>query len=174
MEERGVTTGDARGQLPADKDDFLARYVDAFERYDVDELVTLLHEDVVLSMPPYSLWMQGRDNFAGWLLGTGKGCRGSKLLPTTANGLPAFGQYRRGEVEGTYVPWSLQVLEFEDGRVIADSGPLWIKSPSWMIVRPRGTYPLLGLQPSARSASASRSACPPISPKMARRTGLFT
>lgn len=104
--------------LKDEKQDFLDRYVDAFERYDMDALVSLLHEDVILSMPPYDLWMCGRDNFRNWLLGTGKGCRGSRLVPTWANGSPAFAQYRRGESGGTYVAWALQVLEMEDGKVI--------------------------------------------------------
>nr|MDQ3611027.1 sigma-70 family RNA polymerase sigma factor [Actinomycetota bacterium] len=73
--------------------DLLARYVDAFERYDLDALTALLHEDVVQSMPPYPLWLRGHDDIRRWYLGTGIGCRGSRLVPTVANGSPAFGQY---------------------------------------------------------------------------------
>ena len=88
----------------------LERYVAAFERYDVDGLVALLQQDVIMSMPPYTLWLRGHDAVRGWLLGRGAGCRGSRLVPTQACGLPAFAQYRPA-AEGGYRPWSLVVLE---------------------------------------------------------------
>jgi len=94
----------------------LERYVAAFERYDVDALVALLHEDVTMSMPPYTLWLRGHDAVRSWLLGRGAGCRGSRLLPTQACGLPAFAQYRPAP-EGGYRPWSLLVLEGSGERV---------------------------------------------------------
>ncbi|MFI0817830.1 sigma-70 family RNA polymerase sigma factor [Streptomyces sp. NPDC021098] len=95
----------------------LARYVDAFERYDLDSLTSLLHEDATLSMPPYELWLRGHDDIRTWLLGHGIGCRGSRLVPTVANGAPAFGQYRPGESGGAHEPWALQVLEISAGRI---------------------------------------------------------
>ncbi|MFD8363214.1 sigma-70 family RNA polymerase sigma factor [Streptomyces hygroscopicus] len=95
----------------------LARYVDAFERYDLDFLTALLHEDATLSMPPYELWLRGREDIRQWLLGHGIGCRGSRLVPTVANGMPAFGQYRPGGADGCYEPWALQVLEISGGRI---------------------------------------------------------
>ncbi|MDP9615367.1 MULTISPECIES: sigma-70 family RNA polymerase sigma factor [Streptomyces] len=95
----------------------LARYVDAFERYDLDSLTALLHEDATLSMPPYELWLRGREDIRQWLLGHGIGCRGSRLVPTVANGMPAFGQYRPGGADGCYEPWALQVLEISGGRI---------------------------------------------------------
>ncbi|WP_405717894.1 sigma-70 family RNA polymerase sigma factor [Streptomyces sp. NBC_01537] len=90
----------------------LARYVDAFERYDLDALTALLHEDATLSMPPYELWLRGPEEIRAWFLGTGIGCRGSRLLPLTANGAPAFAQYRPGGV-----PWAVQVIDISDGRI---------------------------------------------------------
>ncbi|QLH19771.1 sigma-70 family RNA polymerase sigma factor [Streptomyces sp. Rer75] len=95
----------------------LARYVDAFERYDLDSLTSLLHEDATLSMPPYDLWLRGHDDIRTWLLGHGIGCRGSRLVPTVANGAPAFGQYRPGGPGGAHEPWALQVLEISAGRI---------------------------------------------------------
>ncbi|WP_063731221.1 sigma-70 family RNA polymerase sigma factor [Streptomyces sp. RTd22] len=95
----------------------LARYVDAFERYDLDSLTSLLHEDATLSMPPYELWLRGHDDIRTWLLGHGIGCRGSRLVPTVANGAPAFGQYRPGGPGGGHEPWALQVLEISAGRI---------------------------------------------------------
>ena len=76
----------------------------------MDSLTALLHQDAVQSMPPYELWLKGRDQIVAWMLGTGAGCRGSKLIPTTANGSPAFGQYRRSP-DGGWTPWALQVIE---------------------------------------------------------------
>jgi RNA polymerase sigma-70 factor (ECF subfamily) len=95
----------------------LGRYVDAFERYDMDSLVALLHEDATLSMPPFELWLQGRDQVIQWFLGIGCGCRGSRLVAVEANGAPAFGQYRVSESGSGHEPWALQVLEISDGRI---------------------------------------------------------
>jgi RNA polymerase sigma-70 factor (ECF subfamily) len=102
--------------VDADQRALLARYVDAFERYDVSTLVTLLHDDVVQSMPPYAMWIRGATNIGRWLLGPGIGCRGSRLLPTAANGCPAFGQFRP-DPEGGHAPWALQVLEVSGDRI---------------------------------------------------------
>jgi RNA polymerase sigma-70 factor, ECF subfamily len=95
----------------------LARYVDAFERYDMDSLVALLHEDATLSMPPYAMWLRGHDDIRGWMLGTGSECRGSRLVVVAANGLPAAGQYRPSGPGGSFEPWALQVLETSGGKI---------------------------------------------------------
>ena len=97
--------------------ELLDRYVDAFERYDMDSLTSLLHADATMSMPPYDLWMRGPADIRGWMLGTGKECRGSRLVPTRANGSPAFGQYRPSGPGGSFQPWALQVIEATDGRI---------------------------------------------------------
>ncbi len=97
---------------------FLARYVQAFERYDMDALSTLIHEDATQSMPPYDLWLAGRDDILKWWVGPGNGCRGSRVIPTvSANGSPAFGQYKPSADGVGYEPWALQVLEIENGRI---------------------------------------------------------
>lgn len=95
----------------------LARYVDAFERYDMDSLTSLLHADATWSMPPYEMWLQTHDDIRRWCVGPGIGCRGSRLIPTLANGSPAFGQYKPSDQEGILEPWSLQVLEVSGGRI---------------------------------------------------------
>jgi RNA polymerase sigma-70 factor, ECF subfamily len=94
----------------------LDRYVDAFQRYDLDSLVSLLHEDATWSMPPYELWLQTHDDIRRWCLGPGIGCRGSRLVPTMANGSTAFGQYKPGAAGG-HEAWALQVLEVSGGRI---------------------------------------------------------
>ena len=98
--------------------ELLARYVDAFERYDMEALTSLIHEDATQSMPPYELWLRGRDDIFRWWLGPGAGCRGSRVVPTVpANGAPTFGQYKPAPAGG-YEPWALQVLETAGGRIV--------------------------------------------------------
>jgi RNA polymerase sigma-70 factor (ECF subfamily) len=99
--------------------ELLARYVDAFERYDMEALTSLIHEDATQSMPPYDLWLSGRDDIFAWWVGPGIGCRGSRMIPTVAaNGAPAFGQYKPSESGEDYEPWALQVLEIEGGKIV--------------------------------------------------------
>jgi RNA polymerase sigma-70 factor (ECF subfamily) len=98
--------------------ELLERYVAAFESYDLDALTSLIQEDATQSMPPFDLWLRGRDDIMTWWFGPGLGCQGSKLVPVvSANGSPAFGQYKPAE-GGGYEPWALQVLEVSDGRVV--------------------------------------------------------
>jgi RNA polymerase sigma-70 factor (ECF subfamily) len=123
--QRARATLDARALSPdgppsveAADGELLARYVDAFERYDMDALTSLIHEDATQSMPPYELWLRGREDIFAWWVGPGAACRGSRVLPApAANGAPAFGQYKRSP-EGGFDPWALQVLEVEDGRIV--------------------------------------------------------
>ena len=96
--------------VEADQQELLGRYVDAFERYDIPRLVRLLHDDAVQSMPPYAMWLLGTVDIGRFMLGPGIGCRGSLLLPTEANGCPAFGHYKR-DPNGGHMPWALQVIE---------------------------------------------------------------
>ena len=116
-----LSTGDVTRTQPSEPLDdaqraLLDRYVDAFERYDMDSLTSLLHEDATWSMPPYDLWLQTHEDIRKWCLGQGIGCQGSRLVPTVANGSPAFGQYKPGP-DGGLEPWSLQVLDISDGQI---------------------------------------------------------
>ena len=117
-----VRIDDAETLQPADDDQraLLARYVDAFERYDMESLTSLLREDATWSMPPYEMWLQTHDDIVSWCLGPGIGCRGSRLIAVEANGMPAFGQYKPG-AQGGLEPWSLQVLEIANGRIVGIS-----------------------------------------------------
>jgi len=94
----------------------LNRYVDAFERYDMDSLTSVLREDATWSMPPYELWLQTHRDITSWCLGPGVGCRDSRLIPIEANGSPAFAQYKPDPAGGD-APWALQVLEVSGERI---------------------------------------------------------
>jgi RNA polymerase sigma-70 factor, ECF subfamily len=118
LESSGISETDAATPLDDEQRALLARYVDAFERYDMDSLVALLAEDVRQSMPPYELWLVGADEVRAWMLGPGIECQGSRLVPTVANGAPAFGQYRPSGPNGSFEPWSLHVLEIADGEIV--------------------------------------------------------
>ena len=106
-------------QLDEADRDLLSRYVKAFEAYDMETLTSLIHEDAKQSMPPYDMWLSGRDDIFEWWLGPGIGCRGSRVIPTVAaNGSPAFGQYKPSESGSGFDPWALQVLEVSDGQIV--------------------------------------------------------
>jgi RNA polymerase sigma-70 factor, ECF subfamily len=113
-----VSASEAPPSVDEADEELLARYVAAFEAYDMDALTSLIKEDATQSMPPYDLWLRGRDDIFAWWLGPGIGCRGSRMIPTvSANGAPAFGQYKPSESGEGYDPWALQVLEISKGRI---------------------------------------------------------
>jgi RNA polymerase sigma-70 factor, ECF subfamily len=118
--EQTPTLDAGHGALSEHDGALLQRYVDAFERYDIDALTSLIHEDATQSMPPYELWLRGRDDIFAWWVGRGAGCRGSRVLATpTANGSPAFAQYKpREDGQPGYEPWALQVLEIAGGQIV--------------------------------------------------------
>jgi RNA polymerase sigma-70 factor (ECF subfamily) len=103
--------------LDPDHQALLARYVDAFERYDIPALVELLREDVVMSMPPWDLWLQGPQELADWFLGHGIVCKGGRLLPVAVNGTAGFGNYHL-VAPGVWEPWGIQVIEVAGGRIV--------------------------------------------------------
>jgi RNA polymerase sigma-70 factor (ECF subfamily) len=105
-------------QMDTERDALLARYVDAFVRYDVEALVAVLHEDATMQMPPFLFWLRGRDQLAGWYGDPRSAeCRGSLLVPLDANGAPAFAQYRPNGPGGSYTPFAIQVLHLDDGVI---------------------------------------------------------
>jgi RNA polymerase sigma-70 factor (ECF subfamily) len=95
----------------------LDRYVAAFEAYDLSALQALIQEDAKQSMPPYDMWLSGRDDILAWWFGPGIGCQDSRVIPTiSANGMPTFGQYKPSP-DGGHDPWALQVLDISGGRI---------------------------------------------------------
>ena len=117
LEASDLDAGEPSAPLSASDQELLARYVEAFERYDIEALTAVIHEDATQSMPPYDLWLNGRDDIFTWWWGPGIGCRGSRLVPTAgANGSPAYGQYKPSPATG-YDPWALQVIEVSHGGI---------------------------------------------------------
>jgi RNA polymerase sigma-70 factor (ECF subfamily) len=113
-----VSSTDPLPPLTAEDRALLDKYVTAFERYDMDALTSLIRHDATQSMPPYDMWLQGRDDIFAWWVGPGNGCRGSRVIPVvSANGSPAFGQYKPNP-QGGYEPWALQVLELREGQIV--------------------------------------------------------
>ena len=103
--------------LSAADREMLERYVSAFEAYDVKRLTALIREDAKQSMPPFDMWLRGRDDILAWWFGPGIGCQGSRVIPAiSANGLPTYGQYKI-DPEGGHTPWALMVLDLKDGLI---------------------------------------------------------
>jgi RNA polymerase sigma-70 factor (ECF subfamily) len=118
LDQTDVSSSDPAPPLSDADRDLLARYVEAFQAYDIEKLTSLIHEDATQSMPPYDMWLRGRDDIFAWWLGPGIGCQGSRVIPTVAaNGSPAFGQYKPSETGSGFDPWALQVLEIENGGI---------------------------------------------------------
>jgi RNA polymerase sigma-70 factor (ECF subfamily) len=96
----------------------LDRYVTCWEQADIPGLVGLLREDAWFTMPPLPLWFQGQATIATWLATTiflpGRSFR---LLPTHANGSPAFGLYRRQDEEEVYQLLGIIVLGVEGEQI---------------------------------------------------------
>jgi RNA polymerase sigma-70 factor, ECF subfamily len=119
LEESNLNPAETSSSVDEADAELLARYVQAFEQYDMDALTSLIREDATQSMPPYDLWLSGREDILRWWVGPGVGCRGSRVIPTVAaNGSPAFGQYKPSDTGEGHDPWALQVLEISDGRIV--------------------------------------------------------
>jgi RNA polymerase sigma-70 factor (ECF subfamily) len=120
IEATEITVADATPTVEPPQRELLDRYVKAFESYDMEALTSLIREDAIQSMPPFDLWLTGRDDILSWWVGPGIGCEGSRVLPApTANGSIAFGQYKPSESGSGHDPWALQVLEFDaDGKIV--------------------------------------------------------
>jgi RNA polymerase sigma-70 factor (ECF subfamily) len=119
LEQTSASATEAPGELEASQKELLSRYVQAFEQYDMEALTSLLREDATQSMPPYDMWLAGRDDVLAWWVGPGIGCQGSKVIPApAANGTVAFGQYKPAESGSGYEPWALQVLELDGDQIV--------------------------------------------------------
>ncbi|MEV5724826.1 MULTISPECIES: sigma-70 family RNA polymerase sigma factor [Streptomyces] len=119
LAERGDSGADAAVSDPLDEKQqkLLERYVAAFEGYDMAALTALLHEDAVMTMPPFDLWLRGPGDITGFMTTVGSACANSRLRPVEVNGLPGFAHYKPDPETGGYTPWAVQVLEISDGRI---------------------------------------------------------
>jgi RNA polymerase sigma-70 factor, ECF subfamily len=145
-----VDSAGPREPLDEREEQLLALYVDAFERYDIDALTSLLHRDATWTMPPYELWLNTHSDIRNWCLGPGVGCRGSRLVRTRANASPAFAQYRRA-ADGRFDAWSLQVLEVSGGTI---AGICFFLDVKWL-------FPAFGLPARMSTANIDLHPRPP-------------
>lgn len=136
LDKLGTTTDEPSAPMDDETQSLLGRYVTAFEAYDMDALTALLHEDATWNMPPYTLWLRTHEDIVAWCIGPGHACRGSRLVATSANGSPAWGQYKPAP-GGGWEPWSLQVLEVADGQISGIT--FFLDTARW--------FPLFGLPP---------------------------
>jgi RNA polymerase sigma-70 factor (ECF subfamily) len=135
------TTTDNYDETDEDQRKLVDDFVKAFEAYDMDTLTTLLKADVALSMPPLELWISGPENVTAFMLGTGQACRDSRLVQLEgANGLPAFGHYKPGDEPGVWIPWSITVLELDNGTIAGLN----------FFLDTEKLFPLFGLPPELR------------------------
>jgi RNA polymerase sigma-70 factor (ECF subfamily) len=138
LEVAHASSMDAPGVLDAEQRELLARYVEAFEAYDIYLLTAVIREDAIQSMPPFDLWLEGRDDIFTWFFGPGMGCKGSRLIRVeSANGAPAFGQYKPSESGSGYDPWAVCVVQLGEGGV---------KELTFFLDTER-LFPLFGLPP---------------------------
>jgi RNA polymerase sigma-70 factor (ECF subfamily) len=117
MAEHKIQTGQPVQSVDKAHRELLSRYVTAFADYDVRTLVSLLHEDATMSMPPFSWWLRGREQIRTVLLAAGNPCEGARLVSTSANGSPALAQYRPSAQSGGYEPFALMVLDLAEGSI---------------------------------------------------------
>jgi RNA polymerase sigma-70 factor, ECF subfamily len=91
-------------------------FIGAWERADIDAVVSMLAEDAVLTMPPRPMWFAGRDAirelFAAYPLAPG--APRIRLIPTWSNGQIAFGHYAWDEKENAFMPHSITVLSLRE------------------------------------------------------------
>jgi len=137
MEARNSSLDDPVRPMDEQSQQLLARYVDAFESYDMDALTALLHQDATWNMPPYAMWLNTHRDVVAWCLGPGIGCKGSRLVPVNVNGSLGFGQYKPG-AQGRLEPWSIQVVEMANGKI----------SGLTFFLDTERFFPLFGLPPS--------------------------
>lgn len=110
-------SADVYDPLDPDQSRLLNEYLKAFEAYDMKRFVQLLHADATQNMPPFEMWLSGADDVVAWMVGVGKECEGSRLLPIVVNGQPGAAQYRPSGPGGRHEPWSINLLDVRDGRI---------------------------------------------------------
>ncbi|MER5259224.1 MULTISPECIES: sigma-70 family RNA polymerase sigma factor [unclassified Streptomyces] len=121
--------------LDEEQQKLLERYVAAFEGYDMAALTALLHEDAIMTMPPFDLWLRGTADITGFMSTIGASCADSRLFPVDVNGTPGFAHYKPDPEKGGFAPWAVQVIEISEGRIAGFH--CFLDTPRW--------FPLFGL-----------------------------
>jgi len=121
VEARAPHGDSVESDADAKQRDLVGRYVTAWEASDIESLVTLLREDAVLSMPPWSQWYRGPDAIRTFLQWGMRAERRFRLVATRANGQPAFGQYmwRSENPDGAYEAHALIILTLAGSAISA-------------------------------------------------------
>jgi RNA polymerase sigma-70 factor (ECF subfamily) len=112
--------GRPRNPFPATtgaQQELLGRYMRAWERLDVDGLVTLLKEDAAYTMPPLPQWYLGREAIAVFFEWAFRLYEGFRMAPIGASGQPAFAAYSRAKATDPWSAHSIQVLEIEQDAI---------------------------------------------------------
>ena len=173
---------DAVPTEPTEADrELLYRYIEAFERYDVDSLVALLHEDATLSMPPYELWLQGIPDIRRFLAALEVEGGRDRVIEVAANGCPALAVYRPAGPSGALEPFEIHVLEIADGRMLRStpsSTRLYSRSSDSLRLPNRSAnrrFPRSGTRPSSLAPAVTNDSCTILpSPQPCRRERLAT
>jgi RNA polymerase sigma-70 factor, ECF subfamily len=108
----------APGEPSAEDRELLAAYIDAFERHDVDALVSLLRDDAIIEMPPFDLWLRGTDDIRQWLIAV-DALADHVLTPLDANGSPAAAVYRPEAPGDEPTAFAIHVVDVVAGRISA-------------------------------------------------------
>jgi len=128
-------------------------YLKAWEGHDLDGFVALLKEDATYTMPPWLQWYAGREAIRSFFAIAWQTCGGLRLVPTAANGQPAFAVYTRDGADGPWAAHSIQVLTLEDGMI----------STLTLFVPPTGPrlFHAFGLPPGFADAASGELAATP-------------
>jgi RNA polymerase sigma-70 factor (ECF subfamily) len=125
----------------------LDQYLQAWEGHDLDGFVALLKEDATYTMPPWLQWYAGREAIRSFFAMAWKTCTGLRLVPTAANGQPAFAVYARADADGSLTAHSIHVLALEHDMI----------STLTLFVPPTGPrlFQAFGLPPSLPGAASA-------------------
>lgn len=121
----GHYPGDHSGVIPRPlapptqaQQELLGRYMRAWETLDVSALVALLKEDAIYTMPPVAQWYSGRDAIRAFFDWAWKFYSGCRLIPTSANGQPAFAAYTRMGADPQWKAHSIHLPELDQDGIV--------------------------------------------------------
>ncbi len=104
-------------QPNAAQQQLLGRYLQAWEKLDVDGFVALLKEEATYTMPPLPQWYAGRHAIRTFFEWAWKGYHGFRLVPTAANRQPAFAAYSRTSANAPWAAHSIHLLALEQNMI---------------------------------------------------------